>query len=229
MQTTPVLYSFRRCPYAIRARMVLEYASITCELREVKLSNKPQAMINLSHKGTVPVLQLVDGSVIDESLDIMLWALEQADTDHWLDVEQNDVRLLIEKNDQEFTQDLEQYKYFQRFPEHSQLYYREKAEGFIGLLETNLQEHQGIGLVSNQLTLADVAIFPFIRQFAHVDWEWFSNSQYKNLISWLLKFEEDELFLAVMNKYKPWQENEDVVLTNINESNKRESEKECLK
>jgi len=217
MQTKPVLYSFRRCPYAIRARMALEYASINCELREVKLSNKPQTMINISNKGTVPVLQLTDGSVIDESLDIMLWALEQTDPDQWLGVEQKNTRLLIEKYDQEFTQYLDQYKYFQRYPEHSQLYYREKAEIFIELLETNLQEHSGIALVSNRLTLVDVAIFPFIRQFAHVDWEWFSNSQYKNLISWLLKFEESELFLAVMNKHEPWQENEDVALTHTKE------------
>ena len=227
MQTTPVLYSFRRCPYAIRARMVLAYASITCELREVKLSNKPQAMINVSNKGTVPVLQLTDGSVIDESLDIMLWALGQTDPDHWLDLEKNDGRSLIDVNDQEFTQYLDQYKYFQRYPEHSQLYYREKAEKFIGLLETNLQEHQGIGLVSIRQTLVDVAIFPFIRQFAHVDWEWFSNSQYKNLISWLVKFEESELFLSVMDKYKPWQENDDVVLTRTNELNNKERELEC--
>jgi glutathione S-transferase len=207
--------------------MALKYASIACELREVKLSNKPQAMINLSHKGTVPVLQLMDGSVIDESLDIMLWALEQADPDHWSDEEQNDSRFLIEKNDQEFTQHLEQYKYFQRFPEHSQLFYREKAEEFIGVLETNVQEHEGIGLVSNRLTLADVAIFPFIRQFAHVDWEWFSNSQYRNLISWLVKFEESELFMTVMNKYKPWQENDDAVLTQSNEFKNKERELEC--
>ncbi len=217
MQTKPVLYSFRRCPYAIRARMALEYASINCELREVKLSNKPQTMINISNKGTVPVLQLTDGSVIDESLDIMLWALEQTDPDQWLGVEQKNTLLLIEKYDQEFTQYLDQYKYFQRYPEHSQLYYREKAEIFIELLETNLQEHNGIALVSNRVTLVDVAIFPFIRQFAHVDWEWFSNSQYKNLISWLLKFEESELFLAVMNKQEPWHENEDVALTHTKE------------
>jgi len=197
--------------------MALEYASINCELREVKLSNKPQTMINISNKGTVPVLQLTDGSVIDESLDIMLWALEQTDPDQWLGVEQKNTRLLIEKYDQEFTQYLDQYKYFQRYPEHSQLYYREKAEIFIELLETKLQEHSGIALVSNRLTLVDVAIFPFIRQFAHVDWEWFSNSQYKNLISWLLKFEESELFLAVMNKHEPWQENEDVALTHTKE------------
>jgi len=227
MQTTPVLYSFRRCPYAIRARMALEYASITCELREVKLSNKPPAMINISSKGTVPVLQLVDGRVIDESLDIMLWALGQTDPDHWLDLEKNDGRSLIDVNDQEFTQYLDQYKYFKRYPEHSQLYYREKAEKFIVVLETSLQEHQGIGLVSIRQTLADVAIFPFIRQFAHVDWEWFSNSQYKNLISWLVKFEESELFLTVMDKYKPWQENDDVVLTRTNELNNKERELEC--
>jgi len=197
--------------------MALEYASINCELREVKLSNKPQTMINISNKGTVPVLQLTDGSVIDESLDIMLWALEQTDPDQWLGVEQKNTLLLIEKYDQEFTQYLDQYKYFQRYPEHSQLYYREKAEIFIELLETNLQEHNGIALVSNRVTLVDVAIFPFIRQFAHVDWEWFSNSQYKNLISWLLKFEESELFLAVMNKQEPWHENEDVALTHTKE------------
>ena len=197
--------------------MALEYASINCELREVKLSNKPQTMINISNKGTVPVLQLTDGSVIDESLDIMLWALEQTDPDQWLGVEQKNTLLLIEKYDQEFTQHLDQYKYFQRYAEHSQLYYREKAEIFIELLETNLQEHGGIALVSNRVTLVDVAIFPFIRQFAHVDWEWFSNSQYKNLISWLLKFEESELFLAVMNKQEPWHENEDVALTHTKE------------
>ena len=204
--------------------MAIKYASISCELREVILRNKPQTMINLSNKGTVPVLQLMDGSIIDESLGVMLWALEQSDPDNWLDVEKNDTWLLIEKNDQEFKQYLDQYKYFQRYPEHSQLYYREKAEIFIELLETNLQEHNGIALVSNQLSLADVAIFPFIRQFAHVDWEWFSNSQYKNLISWLLKFEESELFIAVMNKYEQWQENEDVVLTHTNQLNNRERE-----
>ena len=227
MQATPVLYSFRRCPYAIRARMALEYASISCELREIILSNKPQAMINLSNKGTVPVLQLADGSVIDESLEVMLWALEQTDPDNWLDIENEHARLLIEKNDHEFKQYLDQYKYFHRYPENTQLHYRKQAEEFIGILETRLQEHQGLGLVSNQLSLADVAIFPFVRQFAHVDWEWFSNSRYKYLISWLLKLEESELFLAVMDKHILWQENEDLVLTHNNELNNRERELQC--
>jgi len=200
MQSIPVLYSFRRCPYAIRARMALKYASINYELREVILKNKPQEMIKISNKGTVPVLQLTDGTIIDQSLDVMTWALKQKDPDNWLDIKIQDARLLIEKNDQEFKQYLDQYKYFQMYPEKSQLYYREKAEKFIMLLETNLKKNDGVGLVSNCLSLADVAIFPFIRQFAHVDWEWFSNSQYKNLISWLLRFEKSELFLTVMNK-----------------------------
>ncbi len=213
MQSHPVLYSFRRCPYAIRARMVLKYASITCELREIALRNKPEEMLSISRKGTVPVLQLINGKVIDESLDNMLWALQRGDPDNWLSIEQQDAMLLIEKNDNQFTQYLDRYKYFQRYPEKPQIYYRERAEEWIKLLETNLKEHHGIGIVSNHISLADVAIFPFIRQFAHVDWEWFSNSQYKNLISWLLKFEESKLFLAVMKKYKLWQENNDVVLT----------------
>lgn len=213
MRTYPVLYSFRRCPYAIRARMALKYASIEYELREVILSNKPQVMIILSNKGTVPVLQLTDGKIIDESLDVMLWALQQSDPDNWLHVEPQNTRLLIENNDNGFKLYLDRYKYFQRFPEESQLYYRENAEEFIKLLESRLRQNGGIGLVTGHISLADVAIFPFIRQFAHVDWEWFSNSQYKNLISWLLRFEQSELFISVMKKHKPWQENNDVVLT----------------
>ncbi len=212
MQSHPVLYSFRRCPYAIRARMALKYASITCELREIALRNKPKEMISISKKGTVPVLQLINGEVIDESLDIMLWALQRADPDNWLNIEHQDAMLLIEKNDNQFTQYLDRYKYFQRYPGKPQIYYRERAEKFVVLLETNLKEHNGIGLVSNHISLADVAIFPFIKQFAHVDWEWFCNSQYENLISWLFKFEKSELFLLVMKKYKLWQENNDVVL-----------------
>ncbi len=195
--------------------MALEYSSIGCELREVLLRDKPQAMIKLSNKGTVPVLQLADGTVLDESLEVMLWALEQADPEHWLGVEVEITRLLIEKNDHEFKQYLDQYKYFQKYPQQSQLFYRKKAEEFINLLETNLQEHNGVALVSNRLSLADMAIFPFVRQFAHVDREWFSNSQYKDLISWLLKLEKSELFLSVMDKHEPWQENEDVVLTQV--------------
>lgn len=213
MQTYPVLYSFRRCPYAIRARMALKYASINYELREVILSNKPQAMTDLSSRGTVPVLQLTDGRIIDQSLEVMMWALQQNDPDNWLNVETHDTRELIDENDNQFKYFLDRYKYFERYPQKTQLSYRENAEDFIELLESNLQENNGAGLVSDCLSLADVAIFPFVRQFAHVDWEWFSNSQYGSLISWLVRFEQSELFLSIMQKYKPWQENNKAILT----------------
>ena len=219
MQSHPVLYSFRRCPYVIRARMALEYASVTCELREIILRDKPKEMLSISKKGTVPVLQLIDGKVIDESLDVMLWALQQADHDNWLNsynglnINKQDTKTLIGKNDNQFKHYLDRYKYFQRYSQKPQLYYRERAEEFLVLLEINLKEHNGTGLVSNHISLADVAIFPFIRQFAHVDWEWFTNSQYKFLVSWLLKFEGSELFLRVMKNHAPWKENSDMVLT----------------
>ncbi len=213
MQDFPVLYTFRRCPYAIRARMALKYADITCELREVVLRNKPQAMLNVSNKGTVPVLQLTDGTVIEESLDVMLWALEQADPDEWLNVAPQETEILINQNDEEFKKYLDRYKYFQQHPEQPQTHYRQQAESFLGLLETHLQKHSGLGFLSERISLVDIAIFPFIRQFAHVDLEWFSHSQYKYLISWLLKFESSELFLSVMQKYMPWQENQDGILS----------------
>lgn len=211
MQDLPVLYTFRRCPYAIRARMALKYASVNCELREVALRNKPPAMLAISSKGTVPVLQLTDGSIIDESLDVMLWALKQADPDIWLNVAEQETENLIQQNDQEFKKYLDRYKYFQQYPEQPQSVYRQHTESFLGLLESRLQRHQGGGLVAGHITLADVAIFPFIRQFAHVDMEWFSHSRYKNLVSWLLNFESGELFLSVMKKYKPWQQERNTV------------------
>lgn len=213
MQAHPVLYSFRRCPYAIRARMTLKYASIICELREVVLNNKPLELMSISKKGTVPVLQFANGKVIDESLDVMLWALQQEDPEHWLNVEVQGAKSLIKENDKHFKESLDQYKYFQKSSEKPQIYYRRKAQGFLQLLECNLQKHQGVGLLSSHISLADVAIFPFIRQFAHVDWDWFSHSQYKKLISWLLNFENSQLFLSVMKKHKPWQENATPVLT----------------
>lgn len=197
----PVLYSFRRCPYAIRARMALAYADIVYELREVLLSNKPQAMLDISAKGTVPVLQLPNGQVIDESLDVMVWALRQFDPSAWLSKQQQS-QALIAQNDGSFKMFLDRYKYFQRFPQHSQLYYRRQAEVFIGLLEDRLQQHEC--LISDRWSLADVAGFPFVRQFAGVDRQWFENSPYQKLLSWLLKFENSDLFLSVMSKHKPW-------------------------
>ena len=199
----PVLYSFRRCPYAMRARMTLLYVSITVEIREVFLGNKPQAMLELSAKGTVPVL--LDGDLIlDESVDIMRWALQQSDPQQWLRADlQADTEALIAENDGRFKMALDQYKYWDRFPAESQQYYRQQGEEFLLKLDQLLQANQY--LLADTPTLADIAIFPFIRQFAFVDKDWFDQSSYQRLQQWLHYFIDSPLFNQVMHKYPPWQ------------------------
>ena len=200
----PILYSFRRCPYAIRARMAIYYASITVELREVSLANKPQQMLALSPKGTVPVLQL-HNKVLDESLDVIQWALQQSDSDGWLRPElQSQTETLIESNDNDFKAWLDKYKYWERFPQQPQLYYRERAEEFIALLENLLEKHRF--LLGQKLSVADIAIFPFIRQFAFVDKEWFDSAPYPNLQKWLQEFLVCDIFVQSMAKQPLWQE-----------------------
>lgn len=184
--------------------MALAAANINCELREVVLSNKPSEMMEISSKGTVPVLQLQDGKVIDESLDVMHWALQQSDPEHWLNVREDETQSLIELNDGEFKQNLDRYKYFTRYPEHPQQYYRAQAESFLPKLEENLQINKGAGLVDKKLSLADIAIFPFIRQFSRVDYDWFLSSSYAELKQWLSDIEASEIFLNVMKKYRVW-------------------------
>ena len=196
----PILYSFRRCPYAIRARMALHYAGIEVELREVLLKEKPASMLGASAKGTVPVLIFPDGRVLDESYDVMCWALGQNDPDQWRRQQsQSDTEKLIQYNDGEFKRHLDHYKYFERFPEYSQEEYRAEAEKFLVILEEKLNNQNF--LLGDQISLADVAIFPFIRQFAFADKQWFDQSPYPKLQHWLAFFLESELFLAVMKKY----------------------------
>ena len=194
--------------------MALKSAAITCELREVLLRDKPEAMMRISKKGTVPILQLPDGKVIDESLDVMLWALNRTDPNEWLKVNKEETMLLINENDFKFKEHLDRYKYFTHYPEKPQIYYRECAEEFLNALDQRLSERGGEGMVSERITLADVALFPFIRQFARVDWEWFAKSKYKILKRWLEKFENCDLFLSVMNKYKPWKLADEAILIN---------------
>lgn len=195
------LYSFRRCPYAIRARMALRYSAVELTIVEVSLKAKPAEMLALSSKGTVPVLQ-VDGQVIDESLAIINWALAQHDPQDWQlrdDAKaQALTAALIEENDQVFKLHLNRYKYPERHPEYTQEHYRSEGEVFLrkleGLLETRpflAAEHQ---------SLADVAVMPFIRQFAHVDRDWFAQAPYPRLQGWLQKFLDSELFVAIMTK-----------------------------
>jgi glutathione S-transferase len=195
------LYSFRRCPYAIRARMALRYSAVELTIVEVSLKAKPAEMLALSSKGTVPVLQ-VDGQVIDESLAIIDWALAQHDPQDWQlrdDAKaQALTAALIEENDQVFKLHLNRYKYPERHPEYTQEHYRSEGEVFLrkleGLLETRpflAAEHQ---------SLADVAVMPFIRQFAHVDRDWFAQAPYPRLQGWLQKLLDSELFVAIMTK-----------------------------
>ena len=168
----PILYSYRRCPYAMRARMALKYANISLETREISLREKPAHMLRVSPKGTVPVLVLPNGEVIEQSLEIMHWALKQprvnADLNNgWLNVDLAIAQSLIAQNDGDFKSALDRYKYPERYPEKSQVEYRAQGEMFLQRLEGLLQTHDY--LLANHVSLADIAIFPFIRQFAAVD------------------------------------------------------------
>lgn len=209
----PVLYSFRRCPYAIRARMALLYASINVELREVLLREKPPSMLAISAKGTVPVLQLHDGAVLDQSCDIMYWALAQNDPQQWLRADLAEASWdLISRNDNQFKRDLDRYKYWPRFDcephnspgNSSQITARAQCELFLAELEQHLNDQPY--LLAEQLTVADIALFPFIRQFAFVDKQWFDQSPYPALRAWLQQLLQHELFLRAMKKSPPWRD-----------------------
>jgi len=185
----------------MRSRLALTYTGIAVEFREIELKNKPQAMLDISPKATVPVLLLPNGQVIDESLDIMLWTLKQHDPKHWLTHEKSTLSL-IHENDTVFKGWLDKYKYADRFPEHSQVYYRQQGEVFLQALEGLLEHHTF--LHANQPTLADYAIFPFIRQFAFVDKAWFDQSSYPHLKTWLKYHLQSSLFEKVMIKSLVW-------------------------
>lgn len=208
----PILYSFRRCPYAMRARLAIAVSGIQVELREILLKDKPQAMLNVSPKGTVPVLITAEGQVIDESNDIMMWALQQSDPDHWLsdDVKQQQITVgLITKNDHGFKHFLDRYKYADRFPESSELYYRQQAELTLSTLEQKLSLNPY--LLADHLTLADMALLPFIRQFAFVDKTWFDTAAYPKSQAWLDQFISSVLFDSIMIKLAPWQQGDDAI------------------
>lgn len=206
IDSMPVLYSFRRCPYAMRARMALWVSRSPVVLREVVLASKPPELLTASAKATVPVLVLPDGRVIDESYDIMKWALARCDPDGWLDVDPIAADALIDRNDYEFKPNLDQYKYPQRFPAQSAQASRE-AGRHAGM--TYLQTLDGLCarqpfLFGDRLSIVDVAVAPFVRQFAQVDPAWFESSAGQRLNDWLAHFTASTLFLSVMRKYPRW-------------------------
>ena len=197
----PILYTYRRCPYAMRARMALRYSGIEVEMREIALKAKPAQMLAASAKGTVPVLVLPDGSVIDESLDIMRWALAQHDPQDWLhDIAQS--LALIAENDGAFKQALDRYKYAVRFPEHAPEVYRAEGERFLMQLEARLEQHTH--LIDAAVRLADIAIFPFVRQFTGVDADWWQAAPYPRLRTWLAECVASPLFDSIMQKHEVW-------------------------
>lgn len=206
---TPVLYSFRRCPYAMRARMAIVASGQRCELREVVLRNKPAEVLAASPKGTVPVLVDVDGSVIAQSLDIMLWALRRNDPERWLQPRHgtlDDMLSLIAECDGDFKPHLDGYKYPDRRPGTDAGTHREQGARFLSGLDARLQASHC--LHGDQVALADIAIAPFVRQFAQVDAAWFDAQPWARLREWLAERLNAPVFVRAMDKYPPWRAGE---------------------
>ncbi|MDX8407343.1 MAG: glutathione S-transferase [Mariprofundaceae bacterium] len=200
-----MLYSFRRCPYAMRARMALHYAGIQCELREILLRDKPSDMLAISPKGTVPVLQLPDGRIIDESLDIMMWALAEHDPEQWLKPPEGSLDAMVELirlNDSEFKLHLDRYKYPQRCDAGDDMDDFQQACHFLSGLEQRLVKSSF--LFGDTASLADVALFPFVRQFAAVDRSAFDTLSLVHIQAWLNRWLDDGLFAEIMLKHQPW-------------------------
>lgn len=195
----PILYSFRRCPYAMRARMALAVSGTACELREVKLSRKPAELIAASPKATVPVLVLADDKVIDESLDIMRWALAGNDPEGWL---QREDRALIEANDGSFKHHLDRYKYPDRHAA-DPILHRAAGMDLLQALEARLtaQPH----LCGAEFGLTDAALVPFVRQFAATDRGWFAAQPIPGVQAWLDRHLASALFSTIMLRLEPWQ------------------------
>jgi len=211
MRKYPRLYSFRRCPWAIRARMALAHTQISVELREILLSERPDKLYAISSKGTVPVLELEDGKVIDESFDIIMWALDQTNTD-WMEINPDQQLKMIHANDHEFKPWLDKYKYHQRHPEHTKEYYQDQCDAFLSNYNEILKMQPY--LIGEKIQLLDVAVFPFVRQFAFVDLQYFE-TKYFNLNQWLLARKDSGLFNSIMDKYIQWEPDHDPMIVSF--------------
>ena len=207
----PILYSFRRCPYAMRARMAIHISSQKCEIREVLLRDKPPSMLEYSSKGTVPVLVLQSGEVIDESLDVIEWALNLNDPDNWQRSKDNEkTKELIKINDGEFKYHLDRYKYSKRYDNEDPEFHRKKCLSFIEKVNSELQNSKYI--FDDEISYIDISLLPFIRQFRIADNEWFDELPYENVKSWLSNFLNSELLRSIMSKYDLWKEGDEVTI-----------------
>lgn len=201
----PILYSFRRCPYAMRARLALAISGQVCELREVVLKNKPRALLQASPKGTVPVLVLPGGEVLEQSLDIMLWALEHNDPGGWLAPSHGsraDMLALIAQCDGPFKQALDRCKYPSRYPASDPASARAEAVRWLQHLEARLQAQPF--LCGDHAALADMAIGPFVRQFAAIDAVWWQAQPWPRVQAWLAQWQNSDLLARVMDKLPAW-------------------------
>lgn len=204
----PILYTFRRCPYAIRARMALLASGMRCTVREVHLARKPQALLDVSPKATVPVLVLPEGRVLDQSLAIMLHALHAHDPEQWLDVDPNDAQALLDANDGPFKRDLDGYKYPERTQADRAAHHR-AALSHLAMLEARLA--RTAFLCGPRARYVDVALFPFVRQFAAVDVSSFEAEPLPNLRAWLALWVASPFFERAMITHKPWQPGDDEI------------------
>lgn len=199
----PILYSYIDCPYSLRAKMAIARSGVSCEMREVDMKDKPQALLDISPKGEVPVVLLPGGLVLDQSLEIMRWAMKLNDPEGWLNHSDDEVSKLISINDQEFVKALHEYKNPGRFENGDADKARATGFEFLKNLEIRIAA-QGF-VIGESVSLADIAIFPFIRKFALVDWMWFEDCGLMRLKIWLNFFMHNELFEIAMEKYSPWQ------------------------
>ncbi len=195
----PILYSFRRCPYAMRARLAIAANDRRVELREIVLRDKPTAMLDASPKGTVPVLVLPDGAVIDQSLDIMRWACANTSGAEW---PSGDDAALIEANDGEFKHHLDRYKYADRY-DVDPIEHRGAATVLLCDLDERLRTTGSLG--SGPQSMTDLAIMPFVRQFVQTDRSYFDDLPFERLHTWLAMHLASALFARVMIRPAPWQ------------------------
>ena len=198
----PILYSFRRCPYAMRARLAIAETNIIVELREVLLRNKPDHMLSLSSKGTVPILWLPDGSVIDESYEIMIWALSNNNSSIFSN--KTEYTELISLVDNKFKYHLDRYKYSSRFSNSNAVEHRDLALEILHQIENILNQPWLNGANPG---FPDFAILPFVRQYRIADIDWFDDfNEIPKTKAWLNNFLESNRFKNVMQKYHPWKE-----------------------
>ena len=208
----PILWSFRRCPYAMRARLALKSAGMTVVLREILLRDKPDAFLAASKSATVPVLELRDGRVIEESLDIMFWALQEAgDPAGWLSgwsLRKQETQAFLDELDGEFKTDLDRYKYASRYSADTQTalelanVHRDRGCAFLTRIEERLAKEPFLN--GGTAGLEDYAALPFVRQFRIADMKWFDDQNWPFLQKWLQTFLHSRIFKDVMFKYKPW-------------------------